>query len=104
MKFCNSLYRLKIVIQHFQKTPCDKYFPLLQFQQLNTQFYPLNKRDIFTGYYFHTVKISKVLFSQCENNKLLLRRHIMLCMQCLRLERNMFKNQFKCNKQKILLV
>ena len=37
---------------------------------------------------------------QCENNKLLW-CHIVYCMQCLRFERNMFKNQRKCNKQKI---
>ena len=37
---------------------------------------------------------------QWENYKLLW-RHIVYCMQCLRFERNMFKNQRKCNQQKI---
>ena len=44
---------------------------LLHFQPSNTGFYPLNKSDIFTCCYFHTVKISKVLFPKCENNKIL---------------------------------
>ena len=35
--------------------------------------YPVNESDIFTGSYFHTVKISKVLFSRYENNKRLWR-------------------------------
>ena len=61
--------------------------------------YPLNKRDIFTGSYFHILKISKVLFSHCENN-MRLWRHGIYCMHCLRFERNMFKIQRKCNKQK----
>ena len=37
----------------------------------NTGFYPLNKNDI-----FHIVKITKLLFSQFENNKLLWRQII----------------------------
>ena len=49
---------------------------------LNTGFYLLNKRDIFTGYYFHTEKISNVLFSHCENNKLCDVMSDMYCMQC----------------------
>ena len=47
-----------------------------------------------------TLKISKVLFSKCENNRLL-RRHVMYCMQFLRYERNMVKNQRKYYEQKI---
>ena len=39
-----------------------KYSYLLHFQPCNTEFYTWKKRDIFTGCYFHTVKISKVLF------------------------------------------
>ena len=41
-----------------------------------------------------------MIFSQCEKNKLLW-RYIMYCSQYLRFERNMFKNQRKCNKLKI---
>ena len=48
---------------------------LLYFQLWNTDY-------IFTSFYFHTVKISKVLFSRCANNKRLC-RHI-LYIRCLR--------------------
>ena len=38
----------------------------------------------------------------CENNKRL-GRHVIYCMQCLRIKRNNFKNQRKFDKQKIQL-
>ena len=44
--------------------------------------------------------ISKVLFSQCENNEQLW-HHVMYCMHCLIFKRNVFRNQRKCNTQKI---
>ena len=45
---------------HFQP-----WYPRFNSIKINT----LNKSDIFTGYYFHCVKISKVLFSLCEHIK-----------------------------------
>ena len=60
-------------------------FLLENFQPRNTGFYPLNQGDIFTSCYFHTVKVSKVLFLKWENYKQL-RRHVMYSMQCLRFE------------------
>ena len=50
--------------------------------------------------YFQTVKISKLLFSHCENNKLLWHQ-VMYWVQCLRCGRNIFKNQIKSNELKI---
>ena len=50
---------------------------------------------IFTGCYFLSVKISSV---NSGNNQLWL--HVKYCMQCLQFERNIIKNQRKCNKQK----
>ena len=69
-----------------------KYGCLLHFQPWNTEFYPLNKSDIFTACYFLAVKISKALFSQCENNKQLW--HVMYCLQCQRFERKPLKKCF----------
>ena len=61
--------------------------------------YPLNKSNIFTGCYFHTVKIKKnILYSLCEINKRMW-RHVMNCIQRTKFERNMFKNERKCNEQ-----
>ena len=53
---------------------------------------------------FSHCEILKLLFSQYENIKnviLTMWRHVMYCMQRLRFDRNMFKNQRKCNKQEI---
>ena len=48
-----------VVFFRFLNTPAS----LLHFQSPNSiGFYPLNKRDIFTGCYFHIVKISKWYF------------------------------------------
>ena len=62
---------------HFFK--CHLVLPFLFFllhsQQWNTGFYPLNK-----SYIFH-----RLLFSQCENIKLLW-RHIIYCIQCVDLK------------------
>ena len=66
-------------------------------QPLNARFYPINKSDFFPGCNFHSMKISNVLLSQCNNK----RRHFVICMQCLRSERNMAINLRKCFKQKI---
>ena len=66
-------------------------------QPLNARFYPINKSDFFPGCNFHSMKISNVLLSQCNNK----RRHFVICMQCLRSERNMAINLRKCFKQRI---
>ena len=73
---------------------------LLHFHQWNIVFFHWITVISFRGCYFHSVKISKVLFSQCENDKLLW-RHVKYCIHVLRFEKNMFKIQRKCNKQKI---
>ena len=61
---------------------------LSHFWLWNTGFYHWIKVISFTGCYFNTVKISKVLFSHCENNKQSW-RHITYCIQCLKFERKM---------------
>ena len=52
---------------HIQVKPLN----IPHWKSWNTGFYPLNKNDI-----FHNVKITKMLFSQFENNKLLWRQII----------------------------
>ena len=60
----------------------------------------MNKSDIFTGCYFHTLKISSVIFTVWKYK--LLWHHIMNRMQHPRFERNMLKKHGKCNnKQKV---
>ena len=77
---------------------------LLHFQPWNTGFDPLNKSDIFTACYFHTVKISKVvlviIFTVWKSQVKWLWRHVMYCMQCLRFDIIIIKHQRKCNNRK----
>lgn len=54
------MWILKYILQNSQ------YIRLLLFQAWNTGFYSMNKTIIFTGYYFHILKMSFVLFSLCE--------------------------------------
>ena len=65
----------------------------MKFRVISTEY----KNSIFTSYYFHFVKISKVLFSQwgafVSSSYLL---------QSLRIEINIFKKQRKLNEQKII--
>ena len=51
--------------------------------------------------FLHWIQVihHRFFFSHCENKWLWC--HFMHCMQCPRFERNVFKNQRKCNKQKI---
>ena len=71
------------------------------FSPWNTGLYPLNKSDIFTGCYFHTVKMSKVSSSPCKINNECAWCHIIYCMQRPSFEKKNVKSQWKCNKQKI---
>ena len=66
-------------------------YVLITFSVVKYWVCPLNKSNIFTGCYFQTVKTTK----------LLLWRHGMYSMQCLRFEnKNKFKNQRKYKKLK----
>ena len=86
-----------LLIGFFRWTFHIQYFAFLIISSAVTYqvFFPLNKCDIFNGYYLYTLKISEELISQCRYNKQLW-LYFMSRMQRPRFERNMFKNQSKC--------
>ena len=78
-----------IVLQLVKKKSCltREINSIFNVKPLNALYYPLNKSDIFRGRYIQTVKISKLLFLQCENTctkRLLHVLHAMHCMECFR--------------------
>ena len=78
-----------IVLQLVKKKSCltREINSIFNVKPLNALYYSLNKSDIFRGRYIQTVKISKLLFLQCENTctkRLLHVLHAMHCMECFR--------------------